>query len=222
MSNISSLVASIDERLAQLTSEIEALMRGRAALVGPATSRRPNEPTARPGRRRRRPSSHDDGGQQPVSATTMTGPRVARAAAKPKASEARQRRRPVTGMQLTREGLEQLLGAEEKNFSARTIAERMGAGYGATLSLLRDLESSGRVRREGSRQSTVWLLITDEERVATRAAELAQLATAPPADRPRARRRKQPSDEKRAAGTGTPTRQRPRSVKPAEARSRKA
>jgi hypothetical protein len=44
------------------------------------------------------------------------------------------------------------------------------------LELLREREQAGEIRREGRRRSTVWRLITDEERIAARAAELAARA----------------------------------------------
>jgi hypothetical protein len=44
------------------------------------------------------------------------------------------------------------------------------------LVLLRELEAAGRVRRSGQRRGTRWHAITDEERIAERAAELAALS----------------------------------------------
>ena len=41
------------------------------------------------------------------------------------------------------------------------------------LSLLRELEKTDQIRRSGERRSTRWHLITDEDRIAARAAELA-------------------------------------------------
>jgi len=52
--------------------------------------------------------------------------------------------------------------------SAGAIAERAGAGYRRVLALLRELEAAGKVRRTGVRRSTLWRLITDEERIAAR------------------------------------------------------
>ncbi len=45
------------------------------------------------------------------------------------------------------------------------------------LSLLRDLEQAEQIRRTGQRRGTRWHLITDEDRVAARAAELAAQST---------------------------------------------
>jgi hypothetical protein len=41
------------------------------------------------------------------------------------------------------------------------------------LSLLRELEAAGRVRRTGQRRSTRWHAFTDEDRIRERAAQLA-------------------------------------------------
>ncbi|MGA2014675.1 MAG: hypothetical protein ABSH51_29670, partial [Solirubrobacteraceae bacterium] len=73
--------------------------------------------------------------------------------------------------------------------SAGAIAERAGASYNRVLARLGELESSGTVRRTGSRRSTLWLLITDEERIAQRAAELERLVNARREDRTQRRGR---------------------------------
>jgi hypothetical protein len=72
--------------------------------------------------------------------------------------------------------VEQLLSGRDTGLSARAIAERATADYAATLALLLELEAAGQVRREGSRRTTAWRLITDEDRIAQRAAELERLA----------------------------------------------
>ena len=41
------------------------------------------------------------------------------------------------------------------------------------LSLLRELEKADQIRRSGERRGTRWHLITDEDRIAARAAEIA-------------------------------------------------
>ena len=76
------------------------------------------------------------------------------------------------GVAVGAETLERLLADTSAGLSANAIAERAGAGYDPTLKLLRELEAAGQVRRSGSRRSTVWRLVTDEERIAERAAEL--------------------------------------------------
>jgi DNA-binding IclR family transcriptional regulator len=90
---------------------------------------------------------------------------------------------------LTAEQLERLLADVSSGLSASAIAERAGVGNSRVLALLRELEASGKVRRTGSRRSTLWLLITDEERIAQRAAELERLVGARRDDRSQRRLR---------------------------------
>ena len=67
--------------------------------------------------------------------------------------------------------LETILQGEGEGLSAVTITERSNASYRQVLDLLRELENAGRVRRT-ERAEPLWRLITDEERIAERAAEL--------------------------------------------------
>ena len=73
---------------------------------------------------------------------------------------------------MSAEQLEQLLAGATSGLSASTIAAQTGVGHSRVLGQLRALETSGQVRRTGNRRSTVWLLITDEDRIAQRTAEL--------------------------------------------------
>ena len=75
--------------------------------------------------------------------------------------------------------LERLLANTSSGLSANVIAKQAGAGYTAILKLLHELEAAGEVRRSGSRRSTLWQLITDEERIAARAAELERRRSTP-------------------------------------------
>jgi sugar-specific transcriptional regulator TrmB len=60
--------------------------------------------------------------------------------------------------------------------SAGAVAEQAGVGYSRVLGQLRALETRGEVRRVGNRRTTRWRVVTDEERIAQRAAELERLA----------------------------------------------
>jgi hypothetical protein len=53
-----------------------------------------------------------------------------------------------------------------------TLAQQADAPADAVLAGLKALEAAGRVRRTGQRRGTRWHLITDEDRVRERAAEL--------------------------------------------------
>jgi hypothetical protein len=85
------------------------------------------------------------------------------------------------------ETLERLLAATSSGLSANAIARQAGAGYARTLKLLHELEAAGQVRRSGARRSTVWQLVTDEDRIAERAAEIERLRSAPSRRRGRGR-----------------------------------
>ena len=85
------------------------------------------------------------------------------------------------------ETVERLLADTPSGLSANAVAKQAGAGYGRTLKLLHELDAAGQVRRSGSRRSTVWHLITDEDRIAQRAAELERLRSTPGQRRGRVR-----------------------------------
>ena len=202
MADIPALVASIDARLDQLAAQISTLEDARAALqartiiaapaAAPAAGAATN-PARRPAPQTTKP------------ATAAAHP--ARPAAPPKLSEAsatsaktnvpEPRRRAATtgargkrsGSSLSPDQLERVLADARSGLSAGAIAEQAGASYNRVLVQLRELESSGTVRRTGTRRSTLWLLISDEERIAERAAEIERLAGARREDRTQRRGR---------------------------------
>jgi hypothetical protein len=55
--------------------------------------------------------------------------------------------------------------------TTRELANRTDGEQSQVLSLLRELEQADRVRRSGRRRSTLWHLVTDEDRIAARVAE---------------------------------------------------
>lgn len=71
------------------------------------------------------------------------------------------------------ERLEQLLGGGD-GASTTDLAAQAGGDRARVLALLRELEAQGQVRRTGERRATLWHLITDEDRIAARAVELAR------------------------------------------------
>jgi hypothetical protein len=68
--------------------------------------------------------------------------------------------------------LEQLLGGTD-GLTTAALAKETHADPGQMLPLLRELEAAGRVRRTGARRGLRWHAVTDEDRIAARAAELA-------------------------------------------------
>ena len=67
----------------------------------------------------------------------------------------------------------ELLLSEDGGLTTSAIAERTNGNRDQVLTLLRELESAGRIRRTGQRRATRWHAITDEDRIRERAAELA-------------------------------------------------
>ena len=94
--------------------------------------------------------------------------RAPRRAADPKRRKARRRATEV----VPAGKLEALLSADG-GLTTAALAQRAAGERGQVLTLLREMEAAGQVRREGQRRSTRWHLITDEERIQRRAAELA-------------------------------------------------
>jgi cell division septum initiation protein DivIVA len=197
MADIPTLVASLDARLDQLAHEISTLEQARATLQANTVIAAPAVTVGAASRAKRR--------RRLTPQSTVPAPTVARAskpkgaapAEGPTAKSVRPRRRSVaeatkrarSGSSLSVEQLQQLLADAALGLSAGAIAQKAGAGYNRVLAQLRQLESDGTVRRTGSRRSTLWLLITDEDRIAQRVAELERLAGVRSQDRTRRRGR---------------------------------
>jgi hypothetical protein len=201
MPDIPQLVAAIDSRLADIAAEISALDAAKAELSAPrgggqapaitsdATATRPRRRTAS---RRLTPAPKPpepvtgSGAPEPVKAAPDAGSTPIPKRSTRKGAAMVTRPRPGGGA-VGAETLERLLAGTSAGLSAKAIAAQAGAGYSRTLRLLGELEAAGQVRRSGSRRSTVWRLITDEERIAERAAELELISTASRQRRGRAR-----------------------------------
>jgi hypothetical protein len=102
---------------------------------------------------------------------------------------ARRRRSPSPTAAVSPDTLLTLISAND-GLSTAALAQLANVEAAAVLPLLREMETSGRVRRTGQRRATRWHAVTsDEDWVAQRAAELAARSRAGrPADRRRARR----------------------------------
>lgn len=197
MPDILQLVAAIDGRLADIAAEMSALGAARAELapsraasqaagvavaaIANQSPRRGLTPPRRQSERslRRRVAervevTRDTGGGSPAQRSTRNRTTTV---ARPQAA----------GSAVQTESLEWILADTPAGLSANAIARQASAGYSRTLKLLHELEAAGRVRRSGSRRSSVWQLITDEDRIAQRAAELERLRSTPSQRRGRAR-----------------------------------
>jgi hypothetical protein len=143
MRTTEAIVDSIDNRLRELNQEIESLTAARTALDG-----------------------RDDGGA--VSASPAATPPRRRSAA-----GRRPRRRSTRPTEVVPAGRLEALLSENGGLTTSTLAERTNGDRDQVLTLLRELEAAGRIRRSGQRRSTRWHAITDEDRIRERAAELA-------------------------------------------------
>ena len=108
------------------------------------------------------------GGSVPTSSTTSASTTLA---SKPRATRTRRRRTQRTEV-VPAGKLEKLL-AQTDRISTANLAKQADAASDQVLTLLRELEAAGKVKRTGERRGTRWHMITDEERIQERAAELA-------------------------------------------------
>ena len=86
---------------------------------------------------------------------------------------ARRARRATRAVDVVPAGRLEVLLSENGGLTTSALAERTNGDRDQVLTLLRELESAGRIRRSGQRRSTRWHAITDEDRIRERAAELA-------------------------------------------------
>jgi hypothetical protein len=132
----------------------------------------------------RKPASNGAGAESPTGAgdgavrdARAETPSTRTAAAKPRRTARRTSASPRRSVEVLLAGkLEAMLGGSEGGLSAVTVSKRANASYRQVLTLLRELEQAGRVRRSGTSRASRWRPVTDEERIAERAAELERLS----------------------------------------------
>jgi hypothetical protein len=169
MTTTQTILDSIENRLRELNQEIDTLTAARSALDGrdapPARRRRAS--ASRPAAAAASPAAESPAAESPAAESP--------AAASP-ARRARSRRRAKTrtGTEVVPAGRLEALLSENGGLTTSTLAERTNGNRDQVLTLLRELETAGRIRRTGQRRSTRWHAITDEDRIRERAAELAR------------------------------------------------
>jgi hypothetical protein len=194
MPDIRQLVAAIDGRLAEISAEMSALGAAKAQLAPRAASPAPAPAVAGDAIANQSPRRAARNGVTPSPRRSerslrrrvndrVDATRDAGGGATPRRST-RTRTSTVSpprsgGRAVAAETVERLLADTPAGLSANAVAQRAGTGYGRTLKLLHELEAAGQVRRSGARRSTGWQLITDEDRIAQRAAELERLRSTP-------------------------------------------
>jgi hypothetical protein len=183
---------SIEARLTELRSEKTSLEAARDALHTNGASRaRSNRPigAVRKPKRRRPLTPAREATATATQADPPPQPTPTPAASEPSAKTAVRSRKPrvpteskpttrrKTPAVLLAGKLEAMLRDAEDGLNAVAIAKQASARDAQVRGLLRELESAGRVRRTGAGRARRWRLITDEERIAERAAELEGLST---------------------------------------------
>jgi hypothetical protein len=136
------IIISIDKRLAQARSEIASLESALSAIGDSSTTASPATPA-------------------PTAGSNGAGP----------AGRGRRRKSRPPSEVVPAGKLEALLIAGD-GLTTADLTEQTGGDRRQVLTLLRELEAAGRVRRTGERRSTRWYAITDEDRIAARVAEL--------------------------------------------------
>jgi hypothetical protein len=142
------ILDSIENRLRALNQEIETLTAARSALDSGETA-----PARRPRRAAPRPAASRSAGRR---------------------ARSRRRARSSAGGEVVPAGRLELLLSENGGLTTSALAERTNGDRDQVLTLLRELEAAGRIRRTGQRRSTRWHAITDEDRIRERAADLAR------------------------------------------------
>ena len=147
MRTTQAVVDTIDSRLRELNQEIETLTAARTALDG-----------------------REDGATDAIG---HAPPAVRKPRRRSSGGTGRARRRTTRTAEVVPAGRLESLLSENGGLTTSVLAERTNGNRDQVLTLLRELEAEGRIRRSGQRRSVRWHAITDEDRIRERAAELA-------------------------------------------------
>src|SRR5947209_6089031 len=167
MTTTQTILDSIENRLRELNEEIETLSAARTALD--------SEPARAVPRSQRNAARERTTATRPANAPGSS-PASAPAADPGSPPRRTRRQRPAktgTDAEVVPAGRLESLLSENGGLTTSALAERTNGNRDQVLTLLRELEAAGRIRRSGQRRSTRWHAITDEDRIRQRAAELA-------------------------------------------------
>jgi hypothetical protein len=195
MPSLDQIRESIEARIGELRSEVTALQAARAALHTNGASRaRPRSAATggaatKPKRARSasgKSAAKEDGratraASAPAPATSEPSTKPAATSRKPRTRTASRPARPKRPVEVLLAGrLEAMLRDAEDGLNAVAIAKFANARDRQVRDLLRELEVAGQVRRTGAGRASRWKLVTDDERIAERAAELEAHSTPKP------------------------------------------
>ena len=143
--DVDEVIAAIEQRIAAAQAEIASLEVARSVLAG-------------------------------VGALVGKGPRAGEpaigGAGRPRSRSATRRRKPASRSGADAAVLKRLLSEADGGLSGSALAELAGVPPATVRAQLRELERSGEVRSAGERRGRRWTLVTDEDRIAQRVAEL--------------------------------------------------
>lgn len=172
MRSTQEIVHSIDARLRELHEEIKTLDAARAALDNSEShSRRrgnrrvPNRQTSASGASRHPRTSAESPRRSSAPAARQRPPGSS------SVSNASRSKPKGASNALPAERVESLL-SRTGGLSTAQLAAQANADRDQIVGVLRELETAGRVRRTGQRRATRWHVITDEDRIRERVAEL--------------------------------------------------
>ncbi|HEY3772804.1 MAG TPA: hypothetical protein VGL69_07430 [Solirubrobacteraceae bacterium] len=177
---MTSLLTTMRQRLADAENDAERLRAAIQILERAETG----TPSPRPARRRSQAATATAtvtqaraAQREPEPAATVTPPANAQpAATSTQASPAPRRRKPaakkIAKSVVPLAKLLKVVG-DNPGLTTTAIAKQTGGDQPVLLELLKESEQKGEVRRQGERRATSWYRITDEDRIAARAAEIA-------------------------------------------------
>jgi hypothetical protein len=196
MPSLEQIQESIEARIGELRSEMTSLQAARAVLDTNGAPRARSgravaSGTATKSKRRRssRSASQESAaganGEAAPAAVSGSAPASSEPSTKATATSPGQRSRtqsrpakPKRLVEVLLAGkLEAMLRDAEDGLNAVAIAKQANARPTQVRDLLRELEVAGQVRRTGAGRASRWRVVTDEERIAKRAAELEARST---------------------------------------------
>lgn len=176
MTTTKNIVDSIERRIRDAKQEIAALTAAQAALNGRHGTKGSRRKAASKADGARRNDANATADVQEVAAGERRDSQPTAGNSAPPRSRRRARRsrraRSARGVEVVPAGKLELLLAKTAGLTTSALANQANADRDQVLTLLRELELAGRVRRQGQRRATRWHVITDEERIHKRAAEL--------------------------------------------------
>jgi hypothetical protein len=164
---MTSLLTTMRERLAEAESDAERL---RAAIQILEQA----EPSPRV-KRTRAAATAAPATAAPAAPVTPAAPAATAAAAAPAPRKRKAAPKKAAKAVVPLEKLLKVVG-DKPGMTTTTIAKETGGDQSVLLELLKESEQKGEVRRQGQRRATSWYLITDEDRIAARAAQIAAQA----------------------------------------------